>query len=185
MRSLYLRPQQCPIGWNEATPVAVTPLLAELINHLDGGGLAAESRTAAEALLYDLLRPVATSTIDVTMPDDERAFEVATALISDPGDPRSLAQWGRQVGASGRTLARSFLAGTGLPFGRWRTLVRLQASLPHLAAGLAVSNVARRVGYETTSAFVAAFRRETGVTPGSYFRGAPVPRRVLLDQSVD
>jgi len=41
-----------------------------------------------------------------------------------------------------------------------------------LAGGEAVSNVARRVGYESTSAFVAAFRRQTGITPASYFRGA-------------
>ena len=30
--------------------------------------------------------------------------------------------------------------------------------------------VAGRVGYDTPSAFVAAFRRETGQTPGTYFR---------------
>jgi AraC-like DNA-binding protein len=36
--------------------------------------------------------------------------------------------------------------------------------------------VARHVGYETPSAFVAAFRRETGLTPAAYFshRGAPI-----------
>jgi AraC-like DNA-binding protein len=30
--------------------------------------------------------------------------------------------------------------------------------------------VARRVGYDSDSAFVQAFRRETGVTPAAYFR---------------
>jgi len=34
-----------------------------------------------------------------------------------------------------------------------------------------VSRVAARVGYETPSAFIAAFRRETGLPPGAYFRG--------------
>ncbi|MGW8551608.1 helix-turn-helix domain-containing protein [Streptomyces tubercidicus] len=57
-----------------------------------------------------------------------------------------------------------------MPFGRWRTLVRLQAALPALAAGEPLHRVARGVGYETVSAFVAAFRRETGTTPGAYFR---------------
>jgi AraC-like DNA-binding protein len=56
------------------------------------------------------------------------------------------------------------------PFGRWRTLLRLRAALSMLAAGQPVSRVAGRVGYDTPSAFVAAFRRETGQTPGSYFR---------------
>jgi AraC-like DNA-binding protein len=33
-----------------------------------------------------------------------------------------------------------------------------------------VSRVAGRVGYDTPSAFVAAFRRETGQTPGALFK---------------
>ena len=96
---------------------------------------------------------------------------VAQALRDAPSDRRTLAEWGRQVAASGRTLARAFVAETGVPFGRWRTLLRLQAALPMLARGEPVSRVAGRVGYDTTSAFVAAFRRETGQTPGSFFRG--------------
>jgi AraC-like DNA-binding protein len=39
-----------------------------------------------------------------------------------------------------------------------------------LAAGDPVGRVAGRVGYDTPSAFVAAFRRETGQTPGTFFR---------------
>ena len=50
-----------------------------------------------------------------------------------------------------------------------RTLLRLQAALPLLATGEPVATVARRVGYDTGSAFVEAFHRETGLTPGSYF----------------
>jgi AraC-like DNA-binding protein len=50
------------------------------------------------------------------------------------------------------------------------TLLRLQAALSMLAAGEPVSRVAGRVGYDTPSAFVAAFRRETGQTPGTFFR---------------
>jgi AraC-like DNA-binding protein len=105
---------------------------------------------------------------------------VADALLADPSDPRTLHEWGRAVGASSRTLARAFLGDTGLSFGRWRTLVRLQASLPQLADRTPVGVVARRVGYRTTSAYVAAFRAHTGVTPGRYFQqatGAPLPRK--------
>jgi AraC-like DNA-binding protein len=62
-----------------------------------------------------------------------------------------------------------------MTFGTWRTQVRLLASLPLLAAGMPVATVARRVGYATPSAFVAAFRRVTGTTPGTYFT-EPTPR---------
>ena len=107
------------------------------------------------------------------LPRDERARAVGQGLADSPADKRTLDEWGHEVGASGRTLARAFLADTGVPFGRWRTLLRLQAALPALAAAEPVGNIARRVGYETTSAFVAAFRRETGLTPSAYFRHLP------------
>lgn len=169
MRTLYIRPELCPITWSAPTPVAVSALLAELIGYLDGGWRVQAHRAHAEALLVDLLSPVPMATIDLPMPDDQRALEVAGALAADPADQRTLGEWGRGVGASERTLARAFAAGTGMSFGRWRTLLRLRASLPELAAGKAIGTVARHVGYETASAFVAAFRRETGLTPGSYF----------------
>ena len=76
---------------------------------------------------------------------------------------------GRAVGASERTLARAFAAGTGLPFGQWRTMLRIQSALPLLAAGEAAGRVAGKVGYQTPSAFIAAFGRLTGVTPTAYF----------------
>jgi AraC-like DNA-binding protein len=168
MRSLYIRPDFGPIGWPGPTPVRANPLLTELIGYLERDGLGPGHRARAEAVLTDLLEPVPLATIEVRMPTDERARDVARQLGDNPADKRTLDQWGRHVGASGRTLARAFTDGTGLPFGRWRTLLRLQAALPALAAGQPVGNVARHVGYESSSAFVAAFRHETGQTPAAY-----------------
>jgi AraC-like DNA-binding protein len=173
MRTLYIRPELCPIGWPDFTPVAASPLLAELIGYLAGPDLDADHRQHAEALVVDLLQPVPMTAISVRMPADERARQVADALTEDPADGRSLAQWGRAVGASERTLARAFTAGTGLTFGRWRTQLRVQSAISALASGEPVGNVSRLVGYESPSAFVAAFRREIGMTPARYFGGSP------------
>jgi AraC-like DNA-binding protein len=173
LRSLYLRPDLCPISWPEPRPVAARQLLGELISYLDTRDLDAQRRQRAEAVLLDLLEPAELATIEVRLPRDERARAVAQGLADHPADKRTLDEWGREVGASGRTLARAFLADTGVPFGRWRTLLRLQAALPALAAAEPVTNIGRRVGYDTTSAFVAAFRRETGLTPSAYFRDLP------------
>jgi AraC-like DNA-binding protein len=51
------------------------------------------------------------------------------------------------------------------------TRLRIASALPRLAAGRPVSRVAAEVGYATPSAFVAAFRRTVGSTPGRYFDG--------------
>ena len=170
LRTVYIRTRGCPIEWDSPTPVGVSPLLRELIPHLEDRSLADAKRLHAEAMLFDLLAPLAVTTIDVRLPADERAREVAEALLADPGDRRTLQAWGRHVGASSRTLARAFLSETGLSFGRWRTLARLQAALLDLADGLPVGLVALRVGYRTPSAFIAAFRAQTGVSPGGYFQ---------------
>jgi len=173
MQAVYVRPNLCRITWSDCTPVTASPLLGELIGYLEDPNLDQAARARAEAVVVDLLQPVEMATVDVRMPSEERARDVAEALRKEPADNRTLGEWGRTVGASERTLARSFLADTGLPFGRWRSLLRLSAAMVDLAAGAPVSSVARTVGYESTSAFVAAFRRETGVTPAAYFRGAP------------
>ncbi|HXZ63278.1 MAG TPA: AraC family ligand binding domain-containing protein, partial [Streptosporangiaceae bacterium] len=111
MRSAYVRPHRCSIAWSEATPVAATPLLAELIGYLGSQDLAAARRANAEALLVDVLEPVAMTTVEVRAPDDDRAKRVADGLAANPADDRTLAEWGHLVGASERTLARAFVAG--------------------------------------------------------------------------
>ena len=170
MRSVFVPPAQSPVTWTVPTPVAASPLLAGLIGYLSGP-LPDERRARAEALLADLLEPVPLKTLDVPFPTAPLTGAIANTLRENLADERTLAQWGHAVGASERTLARAFIAETGMPFGRWRTLLRLQAALPLLAQGEPVSRVAHRVGYQTPSAFVAAFRRETGLTPAAYFAG--------------
>lgn len=172
MKTLYLEADRCPIHWDAPRPVVATALLGALIEHLNDDSLHPKHRVRAERLVFDLLEPVEVATVQVTMPRDERALEVALALVSNPADTRNLEEWGREVGASGRTITRAFLADTGIPFARWRTSVRLQTALPLLAAGEPVAMVAGYIGYETPSAFIAAFRRHTGVTPGAYFRAS-------------
>jgi AraC-like DNA-binding protein len=172
-RPLYLEPAPCPIRWPEPAPIVVAPVLAALIDHLGHADLEPDQRGRAESVLYDLFRPAGQASIEVPWPVDPRARAVADALAADPADPRGLAAWGRHVGASARTLARAFQSDTGLGFQRWRTTLRLRAALPHLALGETIATAASRAGYQTPSAFVAAFRRETGVTPGAYFHAQP------------
>jgi len=178
MRSVYIPVDLAPVNWTVPTPVAASPLLAELIGYLGDlsgptGSLTARRRAHAEALLADLLEPVPLAAIDVPFPSGPLTGPIANALRADLADQRTLADWGREVRASERTLARAFAAETRMPFGRWRTLLRLQAALPLLARGEPVARVAYRVGYQTPSAFVAAFRRETGLTPAAYFASTP------------
>jgi AraC-like DNA-binding protein len=175
MRSVYFRRRACPIRWTAPTVVAVGPLLRELIRHLALGQPRPRAVAHARALLYELITPLSVAAIDLPRPLDPRALRVVDLLTRDPADRRDLTALGRHAGASARTLARLFLAETGLSFGAWRLQLRLRAALLHLAAGQPVATVSRQVGYESTSAFVAAFRRHIGVTPGLYFATTDTP----------
>ncbi|MCO1657810.1 AraC family transcriptional regulator [Pseudonocardia humida] len=169
VRAAYLHAN--PHGWTTPTPVAVSPLLRELSEHLTTDLPSSAARSRAEAVLLDLLDPVGTTSVRLPVPTDPRAAAVARAILRDPADDRGLEAWARTVGAGARTLARLFTAETGLSFGRWRTQARLRAALLLLADGVPVGVVAHRVGYRAPSAFVAAFHRQLGVPPGAYYAG--------------
>ncbi|HEY8547290.1 MAG TPA: helix-turn-helix transcriptional regulator [Acidimicrobiales bacterium] len=168
MTTLWFDPATCPVRWAAPTVLAVDPLLAHLAARLDGEDLDPAARRRSEAVLFDLLEPIPTDLLDLPMPTDDRARAVAERLRADPADDRTLGEWGREVGASDRTLMRAFTAGTGLTFHQWRTRARILAALPRLAEGVAVAAVAPTVGYATASAFGAAFRRVLGTTPSAY-----------------
>lgn len=161
----------------QTSAIAVTDLVESLLTRLAAPpGLAAGPRAHAEALVAALLEPVEIATIDIPMPGDDRTRRVADGILADPADSRSIDDWGHHVGASARNLSRLFTAETGLSFTAWRTRARMRRGIELLAAGYAVSVVSRRVGYATPSAFVHAFRREIGRTPGEFAEARTVRR---------
>lgn len=168
MSIIHFAADRCPLTWTTPTGVTVGPLLRELIGHLHRTGPAAPSRPMAEALLFELLTPLSTHDIQVSVPADPRVRAIAERLLADPADQRELTAWADHVHTGVRTLSRLFRAETGLTFAAWRTQVRIRAAIHLLAAGTSVSATARAVGYRRPSAFISTFRRVTGQTPGTY-----------------
>ena len=101
------------------------------------------------------------------------ALTVARTLARDPADPTDLAGWAERLHISPKTLQRDVERSFGMSWTRWRTRVRLQAARALLVTH-PVGVTALRVGYASPSAFVAAFTREYGRTPG---RGVDRPAR--------
>lgn len=173
MRGIWVHPQIAS-PWAEPTVVVVTAVVRELIDLLADVDLLGPTRERAEHLLLDLLRPVRVHAINLPMPVDPRALAVARHLEQHPSEAAGIERWGRQVGASGRTLSRLFVEETGLTFTQWRTTARLRTALTRIAAGDPIAAIACDSGYSTPSSFIAAFRRTTGETPGRYFRDPAV-----------
>ena len=155
--------------------VHVSALLRELVlhtvrlGHLDR---TVEAEARLGGVLVDQLLEVPALPLSLPQPRDPRARRVADELVASPAGQATLAELARGSGASPRTLERLFLRETGLSFGRWRQRARVLHALRRLAAGQPVTTVALDVGYDSTSAFIAMFRRELGTTPGRYYRGS-------------
>ncbi|QAY71998.1 AraC family transcriptional regulator [Agromyces protaetiae] len=160
-------------GPRETTGAVGVPAVARAIfAELEARDLDAETRDLAERLVVRLLEDAELMRLDLPMPDDDRTRKIAEAVLDDPADQRTLDEWGSLVGASERNLSRLFKLETSLTFADWRTKARMRAAIGLLAADHPVGAVGRRVGYATPSAFVQAFRREFGTTPGAFAGGA-------------
>ncbi|HMF84378.1 MAG TPA: helix-turn-helix transcriptional regulator [Acidimicrobiia bacterium] len=173
LRSVYVEPESATNLPDRCCVVSVPPLLRELI--LESAALPDLYEVGGPdgrlmAVIIDRITALDHRPVVVPQVRDELLLPIADALTSDPADARGLDDWGRRLGASSRTLSRRFVADVGMPYATWRRQVRLLAALELLAAGESVAAVAFAVGYESASAFIAAFTRSLGVTPGRWFR---------------
>jgi AraC-like DNA-binding protein len=172
MRTLYIRgdacPQEAPDG---PCVISVSPLLRELVRRVTVMPVEYDEEGRDGKIVSLLLQEINCSQIqEVVMPvlRDERLLTVERALMSDPGDTRTLEAWAAVAAASPRTLARLFLRDSGMSFRCWRDQLRALTALPHLAQGMQITSVAEKFGYETSGAFAAMFKRVMGVTPSRY-----------------
>ncbi len=169
---LYLRPEIVRRSPSICEVLAVPPFLRSIIDHL----IQLESLPpdpAGRRLAGVLADQIAmASRVDLRLPSPlhARAIRVSELLIADPSDTLSLATLARELSVSARTLARHFIADTGLTLGQWRLQFRLTHALTLVASGKAIKDVAVEVGYESPSAFVAAFKRALGTTPKRLFK---------------
>lgn len=172
MRTVYFHPGFVGDAPQECSVVNVTPLLRELILETVRRGMLKhdvpeQSRFAA--VLLDQMRRTEEEPLRVRFPVDARASAVAAKAREDLSVTRSLSELASGCGASVRTIERLFVAETGMTFGRWLQRLRALHALERLAAGDSVTVAGLAVGYDSTSAFIAMFRRVIGKTPGSCF----------------
>ena len=173
MRTIYLADALGALAGGACCVVQVSALLREsILRAVEFAQPYREDGPEARvvAVIADEIRAAPTAPLHLPLPRDPRARRVADALRAYPGDPRTLAGWAREGGASPRTLERLFERETKLPFAAWRQQARLLRGFELLASGESVTSVALELGYETPSAFIAMFRRVLGTSPGRYFR---------------
>lgn len=158
--------------WPECRVLEVSPLLRELVAHLDtapGSGGADEREACLAALILDELRRAAPVRLGIALPDDKRLRQLCEAVLEAPARWSTLEQWSREVGASPRTVARLFRSELGTSFVQWRQQVLLSHAVTLAARKLPMATIAAELGYASASAFTAMVRRTLGAPPTQFF----------------
>ncbi|WP_213713102.1 AraC family transcriptional regulator [Cedecea lapagei] len=167
--NLYMTPTASAAFSRHSRSLAITPLFQSLT----AAGLEKTTDPQRSQLLHDLLHNELLRLQDIalchiTLPHDRRIRQLCDALCSDLSQRETLAWWGKRVGASERTLARLFREETQLSFTEWRQQMHLVEAVCHLARGTTISNLSSTLGYASSSAFIAMFRKKLGVSPQRY-----------------
>ncbi|MFI7060041.1 helix-turn-helix domain-containing protein [Kribbella sp. NPDC050124] len=156
-----------PLNLDVPSALVVSSLLRELILAHTTLETDPTEQHRLYLVLLDQLRRSPQRPTYLPTPRDPRLAAVCKLLEVDPADNRTLTELGREIGASERTLSRLCKADLGMTFPQWRTELRLHLALRLLAEGGSVTRVAHQCGWASTSAFIDAFRRAFGHTPGT------------------
>jgi AraC-like DNA-binding protein len=171
LRTLYIDETRAAPLPGSARVLEAAPLLRELILHILAIGMLDPLRPEHDrlaGLLIDLMLAARSVDLMLPMPRDPRALRLARLWQDDPADGRELAVLAAGTGASLRTLQRLFRDETGLTLEAWRQKARLIHAVGRLVSGASVTDAALDCGYQSLSAFTAAFGRQFGVSPGRY-----------------
>lgn len=168
--SIYVAPSACIEIPSKPFIISTAGLLREAVLRALTWGTsplnAAEQRIAK--IILDEIQRIPHEALGLSLPKDVRLLKIAQALVNDPADQRTLAEWADWVGIAPRSMTRRFVTETGFTFTEWRQRIRLLKGLEKLALGQSVTSISLELGYDNISAFIAVFKRTFGITPGRY-----------------
>lgn len=170
VRSLYIQAEMAGWATDRCRVIVVSPLLREMIRHfsqlpIEYAEQGPDGRFAD--VLLDTLGQADEVALMLPLPHSPSLQKLCRSLSEYPEEKHRLVDWAVSAGISEKTLSRLFLKETGLSFRHWRQRMRLLAALPALERGDSVTDVALACGYDSLSAFIAAFKKQFGCTPGS------------------
>lgn len=170
-RNLHIDSSLCDVLGTKVYAFNVEPLLRELILAMCEWPFDYELTNERQRLfevLLDLLKAAPNTGLFMPSIDDKRLSPIVEAMSENPCDKKTLEQWANQVGASSRTLNRLFNHYFGFGFSQWKQKFRIIQSLDLLSDGHTTQAIASILGYESSSAFIYAFKKQMGCSPGRY-----------------
>ncbi len=149
--------------------VEVSPLLRELITAITETpvDLSCDKGRRLGNVLLDCFEDAPLILSPLVMPNSHRLVELCAKAVLEPSSPVSFKEWSDILHVSPKTLARMFRRETGMTLGQWVKLMRLLHAKQNIEKSASVTEAALDCGYTSVSAFIHAFKKNFGFTPGS------------------
>jgi AraC-like DNA-binding protein/mannose-6-phosphate isomerase-like protein (cupin superfamily) len=173
LHTFYVAPRAAHRLPQHTTVLQVSPLMREVISVLiarprDYDEEGPDGRLVN--VLLDLIEASPGLALSVPIPKSDGIVGLAYRILDAPARPSELHDHARNLNISPRTLERRFKGETGISLRSYRSQAKLLKALELLASGMPVSRISDRLGFNEPSAFIAMFKKATGVTPGRYLR---------------
>ena len=172
-RSLYFRPACLWPAPGDCQVIEVTALLRSLIDEAVTIPVLydIDRRDGAlmQLLILEAIR-LPSVPFHLPMPQEPQLAALCRAFCQAPTQAVTPMQWADKLHVSERTFYRRFVTATGLSFIAWRRQACVFVAISRLSLGESVTRIALDMGYESTSAFSAMFRKMTGKPPSAYTR---------------
>lgn len=188
-RSAYVSPEIAARAGlpNRCTVIHVSPLLHALLSAAVDVPAEYVRGSRDERLMRLLLDEIACMPalpLNTPLPSHPRLARLCRALVQSPSLEIGIDVMAQKADMSRRSFTRLFREQTGMSFSAWRQQACLLAALARLGQGQSVTQVAIELGYSSTSAFTAAFRRTLGASPSQYLTSGEVQRDRRFSRSM-
>ncbi|MDR0236158.1 helix-turn-helix transcriptional regulator [Acinetobacter sp.] len=175
-RSAYIVPEAAKIAGllDYCAVINVSPLLHELLSVAVDIPVEYEIDGRDDCLMQLIIKEIAIMPelpLNAPLPQEPRLTALCLEILKAPTLDKDLDEIAKQVGMSRRNFTRIFRLQTGMSFSHWRQQACLLNALMRMELGQSITHVAMELGYSSSSAFTAAFKRSLGAAPSFYVQG--------------
>jgi len=129
-----------------------------------------QQQTRLIEVLVDQIYSIEPCELVLPLPRDRRLSLVIPRLIAQPSLKDDLVSIAQEASISVRTVERIFKKETGFSYKQWQQRLILLRAITLLKKGTPVKTIAIELAYQTSSAFIAMFKRLMKLSPSQYLK---------------